>query len=118
MKTILVAEDEAANFKYLEIILEQYGYHVLWAQDGAEAVEICRNNTISLIMMDIRMPGMDGLQATEIIRSFNLTVPIIVQTAYASVNDEKVAKEAGCSSFITKPIYRKTIQGILEKYLG
>jgi CheY-like chemotaxis protein len=117
MKTILIVEDDDANYKFLEIIITIAGYKVVRAENGKDAVEICRNDNISLILMDIRMPGMDGLEATKLIRNFNSSVPVIAQTAYAFTNDERASIKAGCNMFITKPLNRKTILSIIDGYL-
>ena len=117
IKTILIAEDDDLNFKFLEIIIRMAGYNVLWAENGVIAVDICREQHISLVLMDIRMPWMDGLEATKIIRSFNPTIPVIAQTAYALSGDHETARKAGCTMFITKPIDRKTVLSIIEELL-
>ena len=117
-KTILVAEDDDANYKFLEIIISLAGYKVLRAENGAVAVEICRNSNISLVFMDIRMPEMDGLEATSRIRKFNTTLPVFAQTAYTMAADENTALNAGCTGYITKPISRKTVLSILNEYLS
>ncbi len=110
---ILVAEDEISNYKLIEAILKRNSYEVIRAENGEEAVDMCkRNPNIRLVLMDIRMPIMDGLIATKKIKSFNPDVPIIAQTAYAMDGDENKAKEEGCDDYISKPI-KKDI--LLEK---
>jgi CheY-like chemotaxis protein len=66
--------------------------------------------------MDVKMPEMDGLEATRLIRAFNQSIPIIAQTAYAMSDDEQKAKEAGCNDYISKPIRRKALIDMIEKY--
>ncbi len=117
-KTILIAEDDDANYKFLEIIMVMAGYNVVWAENGVIAVDICRNHDISLVLMDIRMPWMDGLEATKIIRSFKPSLPVIAQTAYALAGDHETARKAGCNRFITKPIDRRTMLSIIEELLN
>jgi len=117
-KTILIAEDDDANYKFLEIIISMAGYNVVRAENGAIAVDVCRNNEISLVLMDIRMPEMDGLEATRLIRKFNPSIPIFAQTAYSLAGDIETATHAGCSGFITKPINRKTVLSVLNDYLN
>jgi len=117
-KTILIAEDDDANYKLLEIIIIMAGYNVVWAENGAVAVDICRNHDISLVLMDIRMPWMDGLEATKIIRSFKPTLPVIAQTAYALAGDYETARKAGCNRLITKPIDSKTMLAMIEELIG
>jgi len=110
---ILVAEDEMSNFKLIEAILKRNNYEVVRAENGEEAVEMCKHNAnISLVLMDIRMPIMDGLIATKKIKSFNPNLPIIAQTAYAMDGDENKAKEEGCDDYIAKPIKKDLL---LEK---
>ncbi|WP_180335782.1 PAS domain S-box protein [Labilibaculum filiforme] len=110
---ILVAEDEISNFKLIEAILKRSGYEVVRAENGEEAVEMCRKNqNIYLVLMDIRMPVMDGLIATKQIKSFKPDLPIIAQTAYAMDGDENKAIEEGCNDYISKPIKKELL---LEK---
>ncbi|PKQ68154.1 hypothetical protein BZG01_05250 [Labilibaculum manganireducens] len=110
---ILVAEDEISNFKLIEAILKRNSYEVVRAENGEEAVEICRQNpNICLVLMDIRMPVMDGLIATKKIKGFSPSLPIIAQTAYAMDGDENKAIEEGCDDYISKPIRKELL---LEK---
>ncbi|MDQ1769522.1 PAS domain S-box protein [Labilibaculum sp. A4] len=110
---ILVAEDEISNFKLIEAILKRNSYEVVRAENGEEAVEMCRKNTnICLVLMDIRMPVMDGLIATKKIKGFSPNLPIIAQTAYAMDGDENKAIEEGCDDYISKPIRKELL---LEK---
>jgi two-component system sensor histidine kinase EvgS len=118
-KTILIAEDEDSNYKYLELVLSNKGIKPLRAENGLEAIEICqRNKNIDLILMDIKMPGMNGLEATKRIKQFNPNIPIIIQTAYAMQNDEKVSSAAGCDDYISKPIKKEILISVLEKWLS
>ena len=115
---ILVAEDDANSFLYLEAILESAGYQFTHCSNGREAVvEIKRDPHYSLILMDIKMPEMDGLSATKEIRKFNTQIPIIAQTAYALSGDYEMAIKAGCNDYITKPIKRNILLDIIKKYL-
>lgn len=115
---ILVAEDEISNFKLIEAILKRNNYKIIRAENGEEAVEMCRNNSdIRLVLMDIRMPIMDGLIATKKIKSFNPDLPIIAQTAYAMDGDENKAKEEGCNDYISKPIKKELLLEKLKAFL-
>lgn len=116
-KTILIAEDDEANFKYLEIILTLAKYNIVRANNGIEAIKICESTRIDLILMDIRMPEMDGFEATIAIRKFNPTVPIIAQTAYTAQKDQIIAKEAGCNDFLTKPLERNSLLNTIKMYI-
>lgn len=102
---ILIAEDDIASFLHLSIITKELTRELLHVTSGREAVEACKDNPdIDLVMMDIKMPHMNGLEATRKIREFNPSVPIIAQTAYALIGDREKALEAGCNDYITKPI--------------
>jgi len=116
---ILVAEDDDFNYKYLDIILKRAGYLVLRAANGLEAVNACRTNPeVSLILMDMKMPVMGGLDATREIRRFLPGLHIIALTAYVSLADENAAYEAGCNEFLSKPVNRDKLLGLLKKVLG
>lgn len=102
---ILIAEDEDITFTFLSIVLSKFTNKFLRAISGKEAIDILKDNPdIDLILMDIRMPEMDGYEATRKIRTFNKDVFIIVQTAYAFTDDKIKAFEAGANDFISKPI--------------
>jgi two-component system sensor histidine kinase EvgS len=118
-KTILIAEDEESNYKFLEMLLSNKGIKLLRAENGFEAIEICKgNNKIDLILMDIKMPGMNGLEATAKIKQMSPNIPVIIQTAYAMQNDEKESMEAGCDDYIAKPIKKEKLISILEKWMN
>lgn len=118
-KVILVAEDEEANYIYINEILGFTGATILWAKDGAQAVDLVNNiKKIDLILMDIKMPVMNGYAATMEIRHINPKLPIIAQTAYAFTEDRQKAEAAGCNDYLTKPINSKELYSILEKYIG
>ncbi len=118
-RLFLVAEDDKFSYKFLEGFLKQTKAEVLRASDGREAVEICRNNpNIDLILMDIQMPEMNGLTATEEIKKFNAKIPIIAQTANA-INEERIrCLEAGCDDFITKPVNINELYEKIDKWLS
>jgi len=123
LKTILVAEDEDSNFELLEEILDltDLNINIIRACNGKEAVEMCRiNNQIDLVLMDIKMPVMDGYEATKQIRGFIPNLPIIAQTAYTTDADRNKAMDCGCSDFISKPFnIELLVQKIQEHlYLG
>lgn len=118
---ILLAEDEEVNFLYLEELLEtemSLNCKILHAKNGKEAVEMCRENkNIDLVLMDIKMPVMNGHDATEQIKLMRPDLPTIAQTAYTSEADREKALEAGCVDFISKPIDRNELFGMINKYL-
>jgi len=110
---ILVAEDDDISYTFLELVLTTKGFKVMHTVNGEDTVEACRKHPeIALILMDIKMPGMNGLEATVKIREFNKTVPIIAQTAYALAGDSEKTLEAGCNDYISKPV---TAQVLLSK---
>ena len=111
--TILVVEDEESNFKLIQAVLRKTKAKIIWVTDGKNAVDECmKNDEISLVVMDIKMPIMDGLEATRQIRKFKKDLPIIAQTAYAMAEDRENCLVAGCNDYISKPI---DITEFLEK---
>jgi PAS domain S-box-containing protein len=117
-KTILIAEDDDINFLVVKKSLEPYNFNIVRAIDGKEAVEICRsNNEINLVLLDLKMPVMDGLKAMNMIKQFRPHLPFIALTAYAFESDKKYAIESGCSDYITKPFSNKDLMEILRKHL-
>ncbi len=104
-KSILIADDELHNFIIIEKSLQKTGIKVYHAENGEQAVEIFKQHPeINVILMDIRMPEMGGLEATKYIRSVNREVPIIAFTAYALSDDEAISLEFGCDDYISKPV--------------
>ncbi|HKK62151.1 MAG TPA: response regulator [Bacteroidales bacterium] len=102
---ILIAEDEEAAIFFLKIVLEPITRELVIAKNGTEVVALAKQNSdIDLILMDIKMPEMNGYEATRKIREFNKEIIIIAQTAYAIIGDREKALEAGCNDHITKPI--------------
>ena len=117
-KVFLIAEDDKFSFKFLESFLKQTKAEVLHAIDGKEAIDICRNNKIDLVLMDIQMPEMNGLQATEEIKKFNKDLPVIAQTANAINEEKQKCFEAGCDDFITKPVNISELYSKIDKWLS
>ncbi len=118
-RLFLIAEDDKFSYKFLEGFLKQTHAEVIRAADGHEAVELCRNNDhIDLILMDIQMPEMNGLTATEEIKKFNRNVPIIAQTANAISEERQRCIRAGCDDFITKPVNIAELYVKIDKWLS
>lgn len=115
-KKILVAEDIESNFLLLKVCLEK-NYNLVRAKDGVEAIAKFKECNPDLIFMDIKMPEMDGLDATKIIRNLSPDIPIIALTAFAFEEDKQKAFKAGCNDFITKPVSFKRLNEILNQYL-
>jgi CheY-like chemotaxis protein len=117
--TILIAEDDPDSYKLYEIILAGCGATLLHTINGEDTVKaVMENPDIALVLMDIKMPGMDGLTATRLIREQGNSVPIISQTAHAFVGDKEKALLAGCNDYVAKPINRATLLALIKKYIG
>ncbi len=114
--TILVAEDMESNYLLVSYLLRS-DYSVMWAHDGSEALDLYRANRIDLILMDIRMPRMSGLMATEQIRKTDDKTPIIALTAFAFESDREQAVKAGCTDFLPKPINAELLLTKIKKYI-
>jgi len=118
-RTIVIAEDDPDSFLLYEILLAGCGLTILHTNNGADTVTaVMENSHIALVLMDIKMSGMDGLTATRLIRAQGNDVPIIAQTAHAFVGDRERALAAGCNDYIAKPINRVVLLGLVNKYLG
>lgn len=117
-KTILVVEDVESNFEFLKHVLDQSGIKTIWAKNGREAIQYCYEEPdIALVLMDLRMPVLNGYEATREIKKFNPELPIIAQTAFALHGDKEKALEAGCDGYITKPIKKKELIDIIKSHL-
>ena len=116
---ILIVEDDEANSSYFKFILERNSYNYLLAYNGRDAVDMCRQNPeISIVLMDIKMPVMDGFEATRKIKEFRKNLPIIGVTAFAMTGDKEKALEAGCDQYLSKPVKSDQLLSVINKYLG
>jgi CheY-like chemotaxis protein len=116
--TILIAEDDSVGFLYLETILKNEGFKLIHTINGADTVDVVRDNpSVSLVLMDIRMPVMDGKEATKQIRKFNKKIPIIAQTAFALSGDREDAIGAGCNDYLSKPFTHEQLIRMIRKYV-
>ncbi len=117
-RTILVADDEIFNIMFIKEVFSNKNFTILEATNGKEAVELCSqyNNTIDLILMDIKMPVMNGLEATRIIKKKYPKIPVIALSAYAMESDINKALSYGCDATISKPVNKKTLMETLQKY--
>jgi len=113
---ILVAEDEDSNYELVRIMLAKR-YRLMRAKNGIEAVTFCDEEHPALVLMDIRMPDMNGLDATRIIKEVNHDIPIIALSAYAFEENIREAKEAGCDEFMPKPFRVEDLLEIVQKYV-
>ena len=114
--TILIAEDEESNFLLLKTILKRH-CNILHAKTGKELLEIYKEQHADLILMDIKMPEMNGIDALKEIRKFDAEIPVIMQSAYAFENDMESARQAGSNGSITKPINIKELKATLSSFL-
>ncbi len=104
--SILIIEDDEPSFLLLKVLLEENGIQVLWVKNAEEAIQLCtENGTISLVLMDIHLPEMNGYRATEKIKALRPNLPIIAQTAFATMGDREKALQAGCNDYMAKPIH-------------
>ena len=114
---ILIAEDVESNFLYLKAVLSKLNATIYWAKNGIEAVEICENNSVDLVFMDLQMPEMNGYEATEILKKKFPILPIVAQTAFAMSDDREKALDAGCDDYLAKPIKSKDLLSVVEKFI-
>ncbi len=116
--TILIAEDEEFNLIYILEVLKTDNYQTILARNGKEALDKFKENTdIDLIVMDIKMPVMDGYEAVEKIREINNEIPIIAQTAYAMKEDEEKALQSGFNEYLSKPMKAIDLKEAIERLL-
>ncbi|MEY2870063.1 MAG: hypothetical protein RIR01_2569 [Bacteroidota bacterium] len=116
-RVILIAEDDNVNFLLFQKMMKDKAYQIIRAVNGQEAVDICINNSdIDLVLMDIKMPVMNGFEAIEQIRPIRPKLPIIAQTAYSSSEDKAKIEKAGFDDYITKPLNRDRLFELINKY--
>lgn len=113
---VLVAEDDNSNYRLIDAVLSK-NYTLIRARNGVEAVDLFKNHPVDVILMDVKMPIMTGLEALLEIRKISPDVPVIMQTAYAFDSDKEEAQRAGCNDFITKPIQIEVLKSVMKKYL-
>ncbi|MBE9467474.1 MAG: response regulator [Bacteroidetes bacterium] len=118
LKILIVEDDDSSNL-YLATVLKKINAKILIATNGSEAIEISRSNPdLDLILMDVKMPIINGYEATRQIRKFNKSVVIIAQTAYGLAGDDKKSIKAGCNSYIKKPILKDKLFSLINQYFG
>jgi CheY-like chemotaxis protein len=117
MKKILIAEDNDSNYSLMTYILKKY-YQFERAKNGQEAVEMAEKGEYDIVLMDIKMPVMDGLEATKAIKESLPDLPIIALTANAFDSDRQLAMEAGCNDFLSKPVSSELCLKTIRKFVG
>ena len=118
-KTVLVVEDNELNMRLFCDLLDAYGFDTLQCKDGAKAVELARENHPDLIIMDIQLPEVSGLDITRWIKDDESTrdIPVLAVTAFAMRSDEQRVREAGCEGYLSKPIQMRSFLSKMVKYL-
>lgn len=119
-KNILIVEDNLVNRRLAEFLLRSQGYTVLQATTAQEAFEVLKTERTDLILMDVQLPGMDGLEATRKLKEQPTTadIPVVAVTSYAMKGDREKALAAGCVGYITKPIDKNTFVQDVATHLG
>lgn len=118
-RNILIVEDDQVCFSYLDVLLKPTNATIFHAIEGQQAINLCTAHPeIEVVLMDVRLPGMNGLDATRAITAMRDDLPVIAQTAYATEEDQQAALSAGCWDFITKPIPANDMIRMIKKYLA
>jgi two-component system cell cycle response regulator DivK len=119
-KTILIVEDNELNMKLFRDLLEAQGYGILQTRDGMQALELARKERPDLIVMDIQLPQVSGLEVTKWIKADdNLKhIPVVAVTAFAMKGDEEKIREGGCEAYVAKPISVKDFLSTVERFIG
>jgi hypothetical protein len=114
----MIAEDDDSNFKLLDVMLRKTHATIKRTFNGKQAVDYVKGgNDVDLVLMDVRMPVMNGYEATEYIKAFNPDLPVIIQTAFAMSVDRENSFEAGCDDYLAKPIKATELYAILKRFL-
>jgi two-component system, cell cycle response regulator DivK len=119
-KKVLIVEDNDLNMKLFNDLLVAHGYGTLQTKDGAEALALARQHRPDLILMDIQLPEVSGLQVTQWIKSDNVlrSIPVIAVTAFAMKGDEEKIRDGGCEAYIAKPISVSSFLKTVERFLS
>ncbi len=117
MKTVLLTDDNDDIIELVQLILARSGYRLIVAKGGNEALKICRESPPDLVVMDLRMPDMDGFSVTRTLREDGFGNPIVVLTGSESVEDRKLAYEAGCDDYIVKSLEMRDLEMTIDRLL-
>jgi|TARA_R100000149_G_scaffold63516_1_gene34537 two-component system cell cycle response regulator DivK len=120
MKTVLIVEDNDLNMKLFHDLLEAHGYNTIQTKDGMEALSLAREHTPDLILMDIQLPEVSGLEVTKWIKEDETlkSIPVIAVTAFAMKGDEEKIREGGCEAYIAKPISVENFLNTVKEFLS
>lgn len=116
-RSILIVEDDLSNFELLKAILKKTEANLEWSKNGFEAIEYCKTQLPDIVLMDIKMPDMNGYETVSHLRNMNITIPIVAQTAFARIEDEKRILESGFDAYLSKPIEKKKLLSILDEFI-
>jgi two-component system cell cycle response regulator DivK len=119
-KTILVVEDNDLNMRLFHDLLEMHGYNILQAREGSTALNLARQHCPDLIILDVQLPGMSGLEVTKWLKEDDVlkAIPIIAVTALALKGDEQRIRDAGCDAYIAKPMSTSKFLRTIEQFLS
>lgn len=119
-KTVLIVEDNDLNMKLFHDLLDAHGYQTLQTRDGMEALELARENRPDLILMDIQLPEVSGLEVTKWLKDDEQLrgIPVVAVTAFAMKGDEERIREGGCEAYISKPISVATFLETIRQFVG
>lgn len=116
---ILVVEDEANNLEFLTRLLQQNGANTIAVRTGTEAIEQIKNDSlIKIVLMDIKLPDIDGFETTRQIKALRPNIPVIAQTAYALYEDRELCIKNGCDDYISKPLKKTVLFELINKYIN
>ena len=120
MKTVLIVEDNDLNMKLFHDLLEAHGYNTIQTKDGMEALGLAREHSPDLILMDIQLPEVSGLEVTKWIKEDETlkSIPVIAVTAFAMKGDEKKIREGGCEAYVAKPISVENFLSTVKEFLS
>lgn len=117
-KTILIVEDTPSNYYLIENYLKGTGIKIYWAKSGREALDLFKSESnFDVVLMDIQLPGINGYEATKLIKAHNKRVPVIAQTAYALAGEREHSISEGCDDYIAKPIKKESLLELIQKHL-
>ncbi|MFC2096519.1 response regulator [Bacteroidota bacterium] len=115
---ILIVEDDEDNLEFLRRLMLKFGANAIIAQSGEEAIEcVKKNDKIKIVLMDIRLPYMDGFEATQQIKALKPSLPVIAQTAYAMYNDKELCLQNGCDDYVSKPLDKDILFQKINQYI-